>query len=486
MEGDLKRGRDAMLKDTFADPEILEKAREILHALEGHICDNCLGRQFAKIYSGISNRERGRILRHLMRSGDVGDVTCDVTDAKAAEKSGECYVCNGIFERLDDFVQKALSALQQYEFNSFLVGTKISGSIAQSEEMIWDITGAEYAEPLKAELNREVGKRISHLTGKKADFRRPDIVIILNLWTNEVELQVNPIFVYGRYRKLKRGIPQTRWPCKKCWGKGCERCGYTGKMYAESVEELIKDVFKDAFLCDDMIMHGAGREDIDARMLGNGRPFVAEVRVPRRRSIDLRKLERSVNERCAGKVEVFCLRFVEHDFVERVKNARGDKTYRVIVCAEGSFDKESLDAAVQRLKGKIEQRTPRRVVHRRADTVRVREVKDVRISRILNAARIADLPATSASERAGDAVNGVTVESCGKRSDKTVFEMEVRCEGGLYVKELVSGDDGRTKPSLSEILGTDASVIALDVVDVHLYFGDEECLSEHLRRSNIR
>jgi tRNA pseudouridine synthase 10 len=45
-------------------------------------------------------------------------------------------------------------------------------------------------------------------------------------------------------------------------------------------------------------------------------------------------------------------------------------------------------------------------------------------------------------------------------------EMEIRCQGGLYVKELVSGDEGRTAPSVSELLGNKAKPIKLDVLSV--------------------
>ncbi len=45
-------------------------------------------------------------------------------------------------------------------------------------------------------------------------------------------------------------------------------------------------------------------------------------------------------------------------------------------------------------------------------------------------------------------------------------EMEIRCQGGLYVKELVSGDEGRTIPSVSDLLGNRAKTIKLDVLNV--------------------
>jgi tRNA pseudouridine synthase 10 len=44
----------------------------------------------------------------------------------------------------------------------------------------------------------------------------------------------------------------------------------------------------------------------------------------------------------------------------------------------------------------------------------------------------------------------------------------VHCEGGLYVKELVSGDEGRTVPSLTGTLGIQAKVEDLDVIKVDI------------------
>ncbi|MFQ5506414.1 MAG: hypothetical protein ACE5F1_16715, partial [Planctomycetota bacterium] len=44
--------------------------------------------------------------------------------------------------------------------------------------------------------------------------------------------------------------------------------------------------------------------------------------------------------------------------------------------------------------------------------------------------------------------------------------LEVRCEHGTYVKEWISGEEGRTRPSLSNLIATDTECLALDVLDV--------------------
>jgi len=47
-----------------------------------------------------------------------------------------------------------------------------------------------------------------------------------------------------------------------------------------------------------------------------------------------------------------------------------------------------------------------------------------------------------------------------------VFELFVRCQGGLYVKEFIHGDGGRTAPSVAEVLNSYLEVLELDVLSV--------------------
>jgi tRNA pseudouridine synthase 10 len=55
-----------------------------------------------------------------------------------------------------------------------------------------------------------------------------------------------------------------------------------------------------------------------------------------------------------------------------------------------------------------------------------------------------------------------------RRIDGRTLDVEVRTQAGLYVKELVSGDAGRTRPSVAEALGVAAECAELDVIAVHL------------------
>ena len=88
--------------------------------------------------------------------------------------------------------------------------------------------GISHAEQLKTEMNREVGKLIASKTGRAVDFEQPEVVVMLDITSELVSLQIKSVYIQGRYKKLVRGIPQTRWPCRNCKGRGCENCSFTG------------------------------------------------------------------------------------------------------------------------------------------------------------------------------------------------------------------------------------------------------------------
>ena len=273
---------------------IIEEVEAILGY--GEICNHCLGRFFGKRSFGLTNDERGRALRIAY------EIAANVPHHEPDPDS--CWICGGELSRIDAWAERIVEALAGIEFETFLVGTKVPPIAAESEEMVWSDLSLRDPEPMKAEMNREVGKAVSALTGKTADLKRPDIVAILDLAEDSVEIQVNPVFFFGRYLKYERGIPQTHWDCRACRGAGCEKCNFTGKQYVDSVEELIGRPVMEAFEAENAVLHGAGREDIDARMLGSGRPFVMEVEAPRKRSVDLALLEEEINRSAAGRVAV--------------------------------------------------------------------------------------------------------------------------------------------------------------------------------------
>ncbi|RLF19422.1 MAG: tRNA pseudouridine(54/55) synthase Pus10 [Thermoprotei archaeon] len=435
--------------------ELLEVAEALLRRYP--LCDSCLGRQFAMLGSNLSNEERGFSIKTLLmmnldRERGLSEDNKELLIALA--RSGHnpsieylkskgidveqipCYICRGLLEHIPRLVRKALEKLKHYEFNTFLVGSKVPEEVLNREERLRAEYKLDRGESIKAEINRRAGKLIREATGKEVDFSEPDIIVTLDFGLMDVEVLPSPIFIYGRYRKLSRSISQCRWLCPRCRGVGCRYCKMTGKRRLLSIEEAIGSVILKYALGDDVKFHGAGREDVDVRMLGNGRPFVIEVVRPKIRNLDLDRISIEINYRCRGIVEVMDLKFVPRDFVKKLKASAEvrPKVYKALVKVDNELEMDKLSLLERMFKERIiRQRTPLRVLHRRADKVRIKRVDWVK-PRMLTSRR--------------------------------VFEALVKCQGGLYVKELISGDKGRTSPSFSEVLGTNARCIRLDVLKV--------------------
>ena len=111
------------------------------------LCDSCLGRLFGKIGTGTSNEARGQVIRECLKKGKLAEVN-------------ECKCCRGLTARYDTLSEIAVDALEGWEHNTFLIGSKFDAELMAGEEAMWVDAGVTEAESLKAEVNREVGKRV--------------------------------------------------------------------------------------------------------------------------------------------------------------------------------------------------------------------------------------------------------------------------------------------------------------------------------------
>ena len=398
----------------------MKLAKQIIEETDGKICMNCLGRKLSKTIEGTDNIDRANKV--------CSELNINLDDA-------DCVICDNLFDKLDEELYKKIDdKINQLgiEFDTFLVGSKIDKSIQKRDEEFsekFDLS----VETIKKEVNRLIGLGIWEIYDKEAEFESQDIVFNVDLVGEpKVKIQINPLYIEGKYNKLKRGIPQTKWPCTKCKGRGCEECNFTGKQYPESVEELISEHFLKLTKGREAKFHGAGREDIDVLMLGSGRPFVLEIKEPKIRKLDLQKLEEEINKINEGKTSYHNLHVCERRRKAEIKQSSPDtyKVYRALVKCDEAFDEVKLEELTKL--NEIHQQTPLRVLRRRADKVRIKHVLDLSYDVI----------------------------------DEKTFSMRIKTEGGLYIKELISGDEGRSHPNVGEILGVNAICEQLDVIEV--------------------
>jgi len=239
-------------------------------------------------------------------------------------------------------------------------------------------------------------------------------------------------YIGGRYIKLRRGLPNSPW-----FDFNGERKGGT------SVQEEIAKIVLPSLRADGYTFMSSGREDIDVRMLGNGRPFALEIKNMRASMPSAETaaaLEKSLILASSG-VEIRNLGPLGPESMALFKDGEQEKRKSyAAVCwvprAVTSDDYEKLNALGNQGDLEIEQWTPLRVLHRRPNLCRRRAVHE------MVAESLPGLP-------------------------QGYFLLRVTTAAGTYVKEFVHGDRGRTRPCVKEILeSTSAECVYLDVTGV--------------------
>ena len=247
-----------------------------------------------------------------------------------------------------------------------------------------------------------------------------------------VEAHHKPTHVGGWYMKLDRGVPQSPWVDRA-----------TGKRIGRgSVVEAIENVVLKRLGSSGAKFNSSGREDIDVRMLGAGRPFAIQAHDPKTPTLsasDYADMEREINEnsRHTGvQVRGLCATAKEkyHEVGMNAGENEKEKSYTALVRISRPATDEDLALIASKSRLVIQQSTPTRVAHRRADLVRPRTIVSMSTDRV--------------------------------PGSPDTFLLHLRTQAGTYIKEFVHGDQGRTIPSLGTLLDCKAEILQLDVTEI--------------------
>ena len=489
------------------------------HLVRIGTCNHCLGRVGGKKRFGQSDLESGIEIRNSVIEGDS-------TMAQAREVEPLCPFCENLFEEAPLLAQLIKEAVGERECFRLQLGARIPKDQTEAEDHLRKRFGAGGSAPLKSSLVEEVARQLKEIDfDVKLVIDKPEILALIDVLTLTVELDIRSHYVYGRYRKLARGIPQTKWPCRSCKGRGCPKCNQTGLQYQSSVQGLIGDPLLEIFGSKEHAFHGMGREDIDVRCLGRGRPFVIEMKRPMKREVDSEMIMKLINEAAGGQLEVSDMRPSNRSEVVRVKDTPAEKSYTILYRIEPLTQTE-LDVLTQVLEvpKNNQDRNRRRRDHHRGkkrelksepepeidySTLKKAELtalceekglaksgtKDVLVERLLNnqeeklplpeqdyvleimeklqGCTLAQRTPERVAHRRADKIRkrkvietsnpSVTIDSDGVMH----AEFSLRCESGTYVKETVHGDGGRTQPSIASLIKAKCTVEWLDVADIH-------------------
>uniref|UniRef100_W8BJK2 tRNA pseudouridine(55) synthase n=1 Tax=Ceratitis capitata TaxID=7213 RepID=W8BJK2_CERCA len=262
----------------------------------------------------------------------------------------------------------------------------------------------------------------------KEIFDVPPLISNEGLKFDSISLLGPSVYVAGRYRKISRKLSHTPWVLN---GE---------RVMDDSIEEIINRNIANYF-CDPKKVNfmSSGREDVDVRCLGAGRPFVLEIPNALQSSLNsekARQMEDNIDK--SQKVSVRDIQMVKREDLSHIKMGEEHKRkcYRAL-CQIGSVATIDMLRKLDLQQGfEIQQKTPIRVLHRRPLHTRPRTVYSLKAS------------------------------VC--QQNKCLIILDIVTQAGTYIKELVHGEFGRTIPSVASLLGQPIDIVALDVMEIDL------------------
>jgi len=383
---------------------------------ECDLCDNCLGRFFINSAHLSSGKRLGNKIRNSINS-------------RAATK---CYVCKNLFSNADLYVRMMQNASIGYEFSTFTVGAILKQSIIERDDRLRSKFHLRGVDGIKTAVTRELGKKFVKKTKKRIDHLSPDITFTINFRTEQCNVKTKPTFLYGRYIKDKRGLPQKGESCKDCKGKGCIFCNNHGIVSFDSVEGKISQLLYEKFETKQVKFTWIGGEDKTSLVMGDGRPFFAKLLSPKKRNVRL------VKKSNLGEIMVHALRTID-------------------VIPNGSI----------RFKSKIKMWVSTKDNISSKKLKKLKQLVAVPIETVPIVREALDYFTDSTKKQHKREIHKLKYKKISLQS----FTVEIEVDGGITIKPLVDGIPFlgfRIIPNITSLLGTQCSCEKFDVNQIYL------------------
>jgi tRNA pseudouridine synthase 10 len=305
-----------------------------------------------------------------------------------------------------------------YEFKTFQIGVTLPSSYVEREDNIRSRLRIRGGNSIKNQILSNLREMFKHSLKKESDYISPDLRINLVIKEdNEFFFNIIPtqVVLACKYLKKKRGIPQKRTRLTDSESHLLEDKCYWNE--SSSLEEAISKYLMQITSGVKVKFSWIGGEDKESLVLGKGRPFFAEIIMPKRRVITEHNI--SLWE---GGIELFVLSALKNMPQYPVKFV---SLTRVSIVAEKLVSSKQLEVVPSLIGQTIRFRNKKRIISR--------EVHSVRIGKI----------------------------------DGKNFELEIAAEGGLHIKQFVGGKE-YCEPNISSILGLRCECLNFDIIDVWL------------------
>ena len=383
---------------------------------ECDLCDNCLGRFFINSAHLSSGKRLGNKIRNSINSRAVT----------------KCYICKNLLSNADLYVKMMQNASMGYEFSTFTVGAILKQSIIERDDKLRSKFHLHGVDGIKTAVTRELGKKFVKKTKKRIDHLLPDITFTINFRTEQCNVKTKPTFLYGRYIKDKRGLPQKGESCKDCKGKGCIFCNNHGIVSFDSVEGKISQLLYEKFETKQVKFTWIGGEDKTSLVMGDGRPFFAKLLSPKKRNVRL------VKKSNLGEIMVHALRTID-------------------VIPNGSI----------RFKSKIKMWVSTKDNISSKKLKKLKQLVAVPIETVPIVREALDYFTGSTKKQHKREIHKLKYKKISLQS----FTVEIEVDGGITIKPLVDGIPFlgfRIIPNITSLLGTQCSCEKFDVNQIYL------------------
>jgi tRNA pseudouridine synthase 10 len=376
---------------------ILETSQNILG--EYDLCDHCLGRLFAKKLGLASNKLLGRKIHKILK-----------------KKTVRCHICKNVFDNMHTYLAKMLESSSGYEFKTFLVGATLKPSVLDRDDHIRSRFKLRGIDGIKTSITHELARQFSKKTKRRSQQLDPELTITVDFRTESCCVYSRPVYVFGRYVKEIRGIPQKQKPCENCLGRGCVTCGHHGMTEYDSVEGMLCRYLFERFGAPQAKITWVGGEDSMSLVLGAGRPFFARIANPKKRNPRLPKIIK------ADKITIRSLRTIPKipstpvSFVSKVD---------LLISTENPIRQEDIEKLGQLQKS----------------TIAIYENSGKRVEKSIHSVRF-------------------------KIDSENSFRLFLKIDGGVPLKRLVSGEN--VFPNVSDLISNKSKCEMFDFEEVRI------------------
>jgi tRNA pseudouridine synthase 10 len=325
-----------------------------------------------------------------------------------------CDLCEGLASEVAALIQSISNKLSNYEFNTVNIGLIIPSRLLEREDELRALTKARTAPTIKKYLAGVAVDHIERILQKRVHLAHinADIFVLLDLIRKNVGIISRPLYALGRYTKEKRGLPL--------------RLRGDHENDSPSIEKILGGLLREYFQADDVKFTWIGGEDRESLVLGKGRPFLAKIIQPKRRTIS-ESFRIDANER----IRSYGLSITEFSLLARKPREPLRYSFTAEILCATFLDPEELPALIVRLP-------------------------------VLRSIEVTFEKSYAANKRRSLLFLGDF------KLDGTQLRMKGTFEGGFDLKAFFQSEPGRrAMPSAEELLGLPLRLVSYDVLEVN-------------------